>query len=111
MSKCCYIHFRPNRFKRQNEATPSDNNLFIDNFPILKVSETKFLGVIIDENLSWDSHLTALRRKLGYAASTLYRIRDNVPLYLRKDLYHTLYESHLTYCISAWGGPSSAKRP
>ena len=104
MSKCCYIHFRPNRYKHQNEATPTENKLLIDDFPILKVSETKFLGVIIDENLSWDSHLTALRRKLGHASSTLYKIRDNVPLYLRKDLYHTLYESHLAYCISTWGG-------
>ena len=29
-------------------------------------------------------------------------------MYLRKDLYHTLFESHLSYCISVWGGiPSS----
>ena len=73
------------------------------------MSKTKFLGVVIDDKLSWDAHITALRRKLGLAASTLYRIRDNVPEFLRRDLYHTLYESHLTYCISAWGGAPSSK--
>ena len=26
-----------------------------------------------------------------------------------KALYHTLFESHLTYCISAWGGVPSHK--
>jgi len=107
MSKCCYIHFRPNT--RNPDTDETVHNLFIENFPIKKVSETRFLGVIIDEQLSWEPHLTALRRKLGFAASTLYKIRDNVPIYLRKELYHTLYESHLTYCISVWGGVPLSK--
>ena len=107
MSKCCYIHFRPNT--RNPDTDETVHNLFNENFPIKKVSETRFLGVIIDEQLSWEPHLTALRRKLGFAASTLYKIRDNVPIYLRKELYHTLYESHLTYCISVWGGVPLSK--
>ena len=109
MSKCCYLHFKPKT--RMTELTQSqpNNALLIDNFPIKKVSETKFLGVIIDENLSWDSHITALRRKLNYASATLYRIRDSLPVYLRKDLYHTLFESHLSYCISVWGGSALYK--
>ena len=102
MSKCCYIHFCP----RSADLNKTENalDLLIDNFPIKKVKKTKFLGVVIDDKLSWEAHITALRRKLGFAASTLYKIRDNIPEYLRRDLYHTLYESHLTYCISVWGG-------
>ena len=109
MSKCCYIHFKPKI--RRTELTQAQPNhaLLINNFPIKKVSETKFLGVIIDENLSWDPHITALRRKLNYASATLYRIRDSLPTYLRKDLYHTLYESHLSYCISFWVGSALYK--
>ena len=80
-----------------------------DDFPIKKVDHAKFLGVIIDEKLSWEPHITALRRKLNYASATLYRIRDNLPQYLHKDLYHTLFESHIVYCISVWGGSSPYK--
>ena len=58
----------------------------------------------MDENLSWEPHVAALRCKLNYASATLYRIRDSVPKELHCDLYHTLFESHLTYCISVWGG-------
>ena len=83
--------------------------LSIDSFPIKKVSQTRFLGVIIDEDLSWDPHIAATRRKLNYAASSLYRMRDSIPSNLHKDLYHTLYESHLAYCISVWGGASPSK--
>ena len=106
MSKCCYIHFKPKTSSCDpfNSNSSNDIALYIDQFPIKKVSETKFLGVIIDEHLSWESHITALRRKLNYASATLYRIRDSLPTYLRKDHYHTLYESHLSYCISVWGG-------
>ena len=85
------------------------NKLSIDSFPIKKVSQTRFLGVIIDEDLSWDPHIAATRRKLNYAASSLYRMRDSIPSNLHKDLYHTLYESHLAYCISVWGGASPSK--
>ena len=109
MSKCCYIHFKPKPCKANFIQPPPKHDLFIDNFPIKKVTETKFLGVTIDENLSWDPHITALRRKLNHASATLYRIRDSLPEYLHKDLYHTLYESHLTYCISVWGGSTMNK--
>ena len=110
MSKCCYIHFKPKfNAKHQQTESASDHKLLIDGFPIKRTCQTKFLGVVIDEKLSWEPHITALRRKLNYASATLYRIRDNVPNCLHKELYHTLYESHLVYCISVWGGCSLYK--
>ena len=39
----------------------------------------------------------------------LCRIRRCVPKKLYKDLYHTLFESHLGYGISVWGGVSNNK--
>ena len=101
MSKCCYIHFKS--CSNKNQGQNDSPGLFIDGFPITKTKATKFLGVIIDEDLSWQPHIAALRRKLNYAAATLNRIRDCIPSNLHKDLYHTLFESHLTYCISVWG--------
>ena len=107
MSKCCYIHFKP------KNSNPIDNNhhLNIDGIPIRRTSTAQFLGVLIDKDLSWEPHVAALRRKLGYASGVLSRIHDSVPEELNTDLYHTLFESHLTYCISVWGGaPGVAER-
>ena len=103
MTKCCYIHFKP----KTSRTTESELNLNIDGFPIKRVNCAKFLGVVIDENLTWEPHVTALKRKLNYASAILYRIRDGIPEELHRDLYHTLFESHLSYCISVWGGASS----
>ena len=68
-----------------------------------KVSETKFLGIIIDEKLSWDGQIKDLRRKLNYATASINRIKHSLPEHLHKDLYYTLFESHMSYCISVWG--------
>ena len=39
----------------------------------------------------------------------LNRIKDDIPSRLQKDLYHTLFESHLAYGITVWGGVSQRK--
>ena len=103
MTKCCYVHFKP----RKSPPSNTDHVLRIDNIPIKKTPTAKFLGVVIDEKLSWEPHINTLRRKLNYASATLCRIRDSIPEKLHKDLYHTLFESHMSYCISVWGEASS----
>ena len=76
---------------------------------ILRVQQTKFLGVIIDEKLSWQPHIDHLLKKLACCTGTLNRIKDNIPAHLHKDLYHTLFESHLSYGITVWGDLSQNK--
>ena len=101
MSKCCYIHFKPCNTIAHEPY--SDLKLEIDEFEIKRCTETRFLGVIIDDKLNWDAHIKHLKRKLNHASATLNRIRDSIPKHLHRDLYYTLFESHLSYCISVWG--------
>ena len=46
---------------------------------------------------------------MSCATGIFNRIKDNVPSELYKNLYHTLYESHLAYGITAWGDVSDKK--
>ena len=75
----------------------------IDNLEIEEVTETKFLGVIIDNKLSWESHIKSLKKKLASCSGSISRISDSLPEELHIDLYHTLFESYLTYGITVWG--------
>ena len=109
MTKCCFIHFKPNLRSLNAEMNDESLELKINGKTIKKVSSTKFLGVIIDEKLNWDDHVKDLKRKLSYATATLSRIRKFIPENLHKDLYYTLFESILTYGISVWGGISQSK--
>jgi len=55
-------------------------------------------------------HIIDLRQKLCYSVSTLNRIKNDIPDHLHKDLYYTLFESHLSlYCISVFGGINRSK--
>ena len=114
MSKSCYMHFEPS-FERNDKCsrtTPFVSNrhtskaIYINGIPIKKVSETKFLGVIIDDKLSWHAHIEYLAKKLRSTAAVLCRIRHYIPKENFKNLYYALFESHLSYGITVWGGIS-----
>ena len=65
---------------RQRRVYLSDNpSLTINNFPIEQVSSTKSLGVSIDENLSWNTHIETVCKKISSALGLIKRIRDFVP--------------------------------
>ena len=73
-----------------------------------KTNMARFLGIIIDENLNWDSHLEHLEQKLNNFI-TIKRIKKFIPHEHYSKLYHSLFTSHLTYGVSAWGSMSSDK--
>ena len=83
--------------------------LTLNNTVIKRVTEAKFLGVIIDEQLKWDAHVRALNSKLKCEIGKLCRIRKDIPKENYRELYHTLFESHLGFGISVWGGISKNK--
>ena len=101
MDKLCFMHFSPNR----NDHTDEDSSVVIkiNEVEIEEVTETKFLGVIIDNNLSWEPQLEAVAKKLKCCAGQLNRIKHFIPVDLHKSLYHTLFESHMSYGITVWG--------
>ena len=76
---------------------------------IKQVKETKFLGVILDEKLSWIPHIAYLANKLKTCIGIINRIRDCIPSSMHKSIYHTLFESYLSYGITVWGGVSKSK--
>ena len=113
LSKCNFMYFEPNASRTLNSIigpyfTPIPS-LTLNGLEIKRVSEAKFLGVIIDEQLSWQPQIDSVSRKLASCIGALYRIQDHVPKALHKQLYHALFESHMTYCISVWGGQSFNK--
>ena len=69
-----------------------------------KVNQTKYLGVILDERLSWEPHLKDLKNKLIRKCYILHKVKDLVNIKILKQIYYTLIYPHLQYSITAWGG-------
>ena len=109
-SKCCFMYFKPDIYRRntciRDQPYDPHTKLYLNGNKIKQVSQVKFLGVTIDENLTWIPHIENLRKKLLSSHGALYRIKDTIPKSLYKTLYHSLFESHLVYCISVWGSIS-----
>ena len=111
LDKSCYMHFSstPNTYEPEESEFENAYELKIHDNILPKVTHTKFLGVIIDDRLSWDHQIKALTKKLSCCTGSLNQIIESIPENLHKDLYHTLFESYLTYGISVWGGSPKAK--
>ena len=113
--KCVYMHFKP-RYNHNEQRTcarvrkvGSDNQLFLHGSKIKQTNMARYLGIIIDENLNWDGHLEHLEEKLNSSIITIKRIKKFIPQEHYGKLYHSLFISHLTYGISAWGSVSNNK--
>ena len=79
-------------------------NFRISRQKINMISETKYLGLILDEYLTFKCHLQNLKLKLKRASFLLSKIRNYVkfPLFLRTT-YCALFDSQLRYDWQIWG--------
>ena len=99
------MHFQPVRSEGFGlDKLFSENKLEIMGVPIKYVNSTRFLGVVIDNELSWLPQIQKLTQKLNCQIGAITRIKANIPRKFHKDLYHTLFESHMSYCLSVLGG-------
>ena len=77
-------------------------NLSILNDNILQVNKTKFLGVILDKNLTFKHHLSNLCLKLSRTIPLLLKLKHFAPSNILKCLYYAHIYPHLTYCNPVW---------
>ena len=84
---------------RHNHA---DVSIKLEGKLITRVSQTKFLGGIIDDKLNWKAHISYISGKIPRAIGVVIKARN-----LGKDallsLYYTLVFPYLTYCNQFWG--------
>jgi len=77
--------------------------LSIDGVDIERVFEFRFLGVIMDDQLTWKPHIAYIRRKNPKIFFVLNRVKEVLNKETMKILYSSLITPHLIYCIEVWG--------
>jgi hypothetical protein len=63
----------------------------------------KFLGIHMDQNLTWKYHINTIKSKISRSLFALNRVKNILPHDILKSLYFSLVQSHLIYGIQAWG--------
>ena len=106
LSKCAHMYFRPNLqynvLELQGMTKAFRYQLMDKKFK--KTDKVKFLGVIIDENLTWDDQIKQLENKLLATIVLIKRVKKFIPSSHYLKIYQSLIVSHLTDGISCWGG-------
>jgi len=93
-----YIFFTK-KPKRQDNII----NIKIDNVPLQRVQKTRFLGVVINEKLSWSDHIDTISGKISKGLGILNRLKHYIPSRILVNLYYTLIHPYLDYCNIIWG--------
>ena len=120
LDKSCYMLFPPSKqvlnrtsnkeSKSISQALKPEIKLYIVQDQIKEVTDTRFLGIQFDPLLNWSTHIQILQKKLisCFAVINFKRISTFIPRENYKNVYHTLFESHSSYCISVWGGANKS---
>lgn len=74
-----------------------------------KVSITKYLGIMIDQRVSWHAHIELMMSRLRKMMFIFKNLRHVADKKLINQIYITLAQSIINYCIPIWGGATKMK--
>ena len=78
------------------------SKILINSVNIEQDSFTTFLGVIINEHLTWSNHISAIIAKISINLVVIRRVSRVLPSEVLYSLYHTLISPSLDYCNNVW---------
>ncbi len=90
-------------FHSPRKKLPDLINIKFGKKNVTRAKHVKFLGVLLDEHLTWKYHTTELLKKLTRTAGIFFKIRHYIPLQPLTSLYNSLFSSFLNYGITVWG--------
>ena len=86
-------------FKKNNPKL----SLKIGDTEIEEKSETNFLGVQLDNKLTWKAHIAHICKKVSKSIAVLRLVRSIFPKNILKIIYMSLFYSYVSYCNLIWG--------
>ena len=89
--------------RKQRIVNPLDLSIYLDESCVGVSDSVKFLGVVLDKNLSWDTQTSNVLRRLSKYVPIMHRIRDFCDVQTLKIVYNSLVYPNLIYGNSVWG--------
>lgn len=78
-------------------------DIHMDNVSLKRTTCSKFLGVYLDELLSWEAHISHVAGKISKSIGVIRKVRDKLPRDTCLSLYDSLIMPYLSYCHTVWG--------
>ena len=77
-------------------------DLAINGIPLERVKNFNFLGLLLNENMSWKPHIDLLANKFAKCAGVLNKLKHVLPIHILRTLYFGMVQSRMMYCILTW---------
>ena len=74
----------------------------INNYNIERILSTKFLGVLLDDNLSWKDHIKYTENKISKNIGILYKARGYLSKESLLSLYYGYIHTYINHANLAW---------
>ena len=100
ISKTNFVIFRANRALTHNVT------LIMNRKALIQKDHVKYLGVLLDEHLTWRHQITNVSKKISRGVGILSLLKKSMETKLLKNIYYSVVYSHLNYGIQAWGSAS-----
>ena len=87
-------------FKSRIKKVDFDHKLKLNGKRLYPTKSVKYLGIKIDESLTWNQHINDIAIKLNQANVMLYKAREFVNTRVLKLIYHAIFYLH--YANTVW---------
>ncbi|KAG6443424.1 hypothetical protein O3G_MSEX002874 [Manduca sexta] len=98
IAKTSYVIFAP-----KNKKINDNIQLKINDKLIQRKSNEKYLGIILDNHLSWKPHIEKITSKLTSQVGVLHHLAKCLPRKAQYIIYNSLVKPHIDYLIEIWG--------
>ena len=85
--------------QRKNVSFPT---LKLQNSIIEYVDSFNFLGITVDKDLQWKSHIMNVSKKLSKTAGVMGRLKNFLPTSVLLKIYHGLFMPYMNYGLLCW---------
>ena len=78
-------------------------NIWANGNQIDEVQEFNFLGITIDQNITWTPHIRKISIKISRVIGVLRKLKHIFPQHILRLIYNSLIHPHLIYGLNLWG--------
>ena len=90
-------------YSNSDQLEKTELNIILVGVSLNRVRSTKFLGLIIDENLTWKHHIDAISKTISRNTGMLTKLKHSIPENILYSLYCTLILPYINYGVLIWG--------